>query len=391
MTTIIRAAGAAEFLALIPRLAGFRPVDSLVLVPFRGSRTLGVMRVDLPPDDAEVDSIAATLIGMVCRVREADAVALVVYTGRELRDGERLAYADLAAAIEAKADACGLRVADALCVGADAWGSYLHPEHGGSLDDLADDALLDLPDNLRGPLGDQSTGTALPEYDDSARLAVARALAALDEAVAAVCSATGTEDAARRDLATLDPQALAAACALEDIPALFEDALDWDPARLRPHDAATLVWCAARPALRDIALVQWCADIEEGDAALDAQLRWEDGEEYPDALASRMWGEGSRPDPTRLDAALELLRHVAALAPAELRAGPLAAAGWLSWALGRSTHAALYAEEALAVEPDHGLSGILLSMVGAGHLPDWAFERPASFHSSPTTAKAVRS
>ena len=45
----------------------------------------------------------------------------------------------------------------------------------------------------------------------------------------------------------------------------------------------------------------------------------------------------------------------------------------LSWALGRSTHAALYAERACEVDPEHGLSQIVLSFVQAGHLPDWAF------------------
>jgi hypothetical protein len=53
----------------------------------------------------------------------------------------------------------------------------------------------------------------------------------------------------------------------------------------------------------------------------------------------------------------------------------LAAAAWISWALGRSTHAAWYAERALEIEPGHGLSEIVATMIGAGHLPEWAFER----------------
>ena len=93
------------------------------------------------------------------------------------------------------------------------------------------------------------------------------------------------------------------------------------PRRLAPFDAAALIWCLARPALRDIALVQWCGGIAAGDEALDAQLRWESGEEYPAHLAMQMWGEGERPDPDRLEAALALSRRIAAAAPRAVRAG----------------------------------------------------------------------
>ena len=66
---------------------------------------------------------------------------------------------------------------------------------------------------------------------------------------------------------------------------------------------------------------------------------------------------------------------VAALTAAPRRAGALAVCGWLSWALGRSTHADRYARKALAAEPDHGLASIVRSFVSAAHLPDWAFRR----------------
>ena len=174
----------------------------------------------------------------------------------------------------------------------------------------------------------------------------------------------------------VDPQALATVCALDDLPTLFEEALGWDAASLEPFDAAALTWCLARPALRDIALVQWCGGMAAGDEALDAQLRWESGEEYPTHLAMQMWGEGERPDPDRLEAALALSRRIAAAAPREVRAGPLATCAWLAWALGRSTHAERYAAMACDIEPEHGLAEIVRSFVHAGHLPDWAFRRP---------------
>src|SRR6188768_2730126 len=104
MTTIVKAANAAEFLTLVPRLLGFHATRSLVLVPFSGTRTLGAMRVDLPDGStgADVDCAASTLIGMVCKVSAADAVALVAYTDRRFgHDG--IPHALLARALHERA------------------------------------------------------------------------------------------------------------------------------------------------------------------------------------------------------------------------------------------------------------------------------------------------
>ncbi|MET0296519.1 MAG: DUF4192 family protein, partial [Microbacterium sp.] len=338
MTTIVKAADAAEFLSLVPRMLGFTPRRSLVVIPFAGARSLGAMRFDLPDDDAAVDRIAATVIGMACRVSSADAVALVVYADESATSGApRRALTD---ALEGRAHACGLDVTDAMWVASDGWGRY-----GG-------DGLVRELSELGGrtSAGDQASGADLPEAARADRDAVSRALSAFGGAVRVLCgpdAATGRVSAVDAcdlpaDDGRVDPQALAAVCALDDLPALFEGMLAWDATSLAPFDAATIAWCLARPALRDIALVQWCRGQSGGDEALDAQLRWEDGEEYPAHLAMQMWGEGERPDPERLAAALGLARRVAALAPPSHRAGSLATAAWISWALGRSTHADLY-------------------------------------------------
>ncbi|MET0734523.1 MAG: DUF4192 family protein [Microbacterium sp.] len=384
MTTIVKAANAAEFVSLVPHLLGFHPTRSLVVVPFAGTRSLGAMRFDLPEDD--VDACAATIIGMVCRVREADAAALVTYTDDRFEESGGMPCLSLVDALRTHADACGLRITDALCVAADGWGSFLDPgvpPQGHALADLDHG-----PDGLDVPVaaGDQAAGAVLPHADPGEREDVARALESLAAAVEVLCgpdasAARGTRiggDAAeteRRADARIDPRSLAAACVLDDLPALFESALGWDAASLSPFDAATLVWCLSRPALRDIALTQWGGGLSAGDEALDAQLRWEAGEEYPVHLAMRLWGEGDRPDPARLAAGLELARRVAAVAPRAAQPGPLATAAWISWALGRSTHAERYAHAAREIEPEHGLSEIVLSFVAASHLPDWAFRR----------------
>lgn len=407
MTTTVRAADAAEFLSVIPRMLGYHPRRSLVLIPFRGSRSLGAMRFDLPGGEPDaIDRVASTVIGMVCRLPEADAVATIAYTDDTFARTGGMPHADLADALERRAEACGLRLTDALCVAGDGWGSYLDaacPDEGRPLAQLAS---APGPATLPEPRGDQSSGAELPSTDLAERERVARALGSLEEAVRVLCGGAGVggstgedSDAAitGRDAAgavaavsvdapageasgdqepgRVDPRALAAVCLLDDLPGFYEDALTWDADALDPFRAAALAWCLSRPSLRDVALVQWSGDLDSGDEALDAQLRWESGEEYPPDLAMRMWGEGSRPDADRLQSALRLTRRVAAAAPRAFRPGPLAMCAWLSWALGGSTHAEAYASHARQIDPEHGLSEIVLSFVLAGHLPDWAFQR----------------
>lgn len=383
MSTIVKVASAAEFLSLVPRMLGYEPTRSIVMVAFEGSRSLGALRFDLPDGTSDsVDRVAATVVGMVCRLPTADAVAVVAYTDHGF-DGERMPHRDVFDAIRRRTDACGLRTADALCVAADAWASEFDPDTP-----LGGRSLEELEIVPRGAEGivvtgrDQGTGADLPHVDAAVGDRVGRALRAFDRAVRTVCALDADEPADESvtppDQARIDPSALAAVCALDDLPALFEESLEWRADALEPYDAATLAWCLTRPALRDVALVQWTGTIGDGDDAFKAQLQWESGREYPSHLAMRLWGEGDRPDPDRLEGALELVRYVAASVPPASRPGALAMCAWLSWALGRSTHAAAYAERACEIEPEHGLSQIVLSFVHAGHLPDWAFRRASA-------------
>ncbi len=373
MQTIVTAAGAAHFLSLVPHLLGYRPRNSIVVVPMRGGRSLGALRLDVPPDDdVELcDQVASSILGMVCRIPEADAAVTVVYTDVAIAATSDLPHSRLVRALQRSADACGLRLTDALTVAADGWGSHfdvLTPEGGRSLLDLETvPAGVDLP----GVIGDQASGAVLPQHSAAERREVGGARRSLECALTFLCGMPGT---AKRD-ERIDPAALTAACLLDDLPALFEGALTWDVERMSPMQAAMLGWCLSRPSLRDVALVQWATDSAGGEAALDAQRRWEDGEPYPDDLGMIMWGDGARPDPDRLEAGLALVRHVAALTPKRQRPGALAMCAWLSWALGRSSHAERYTEQALTIDPNHGLSEIVQSFVQAGHLPDWAFRR----------------
>lgn len=370
---VVSVTSSASFLALVPRLLECTPRQSLVLVPFAESRSLGAMRVDLPPTDRSVsdESIASTVIGMACKVARTDAVAIVVYADGALADLADLPHRALVDAAIARADICGLRVIDALVVGADGWKSYLSPSS----------AVPHPRSELTAPPlsepefpfdDDQFAAAGLPQVDP----AVSRSMLAVLRKIERVLGGAHERRALPllKRAATADP----AAAFIADPPVLLEDALACAPFDLDAAQLAAVAFCLARPSLRDVALMQWAADLATGDAVLHAQTAFHRGKPFPDDLARPMWGEGAHPDPDRLRRALELCRFVAAALPRERRTGALSACAWLAWARGRGSHAATYAETALEIDADHGLSAIMLDIIDAGRLPEWVFERPTS-------------
>lgn len=333
-TTIHRATQPSDFLAAVPALLGYQPTESVVVVPFAGPRTVGAMRFDLPSVE-NASHLASVAAGMVCKVESATGLAIVVYGGRSQAEA-------VGEAISQTAAECGLNVIDRFYVTGGGWGFI-----GGD----AVSPMPEIPEHLAAmiPESDQHTGANLPEIDEALAREVAKAIPA-DLALSLAMQGTDPLD-------------------------LFEGALSWDGSSLEAQSAAAMIAMMNRPALRDIALVQWAHGFAAGESALDAQVAWESGVEYPKNLAMVMWGEGPRPAAERLVAALTACRHLAALAPEDAVVGPLSAAAWLSWALGRSTHADVYSRRALAIDPEHGLSQIVGSFIQAGHLPAFAFSR----------------
>lgn len=369
MPTIVRAGSSADFLALVPHLLECTPKRSLAVVTFSAGRSVGAIRVDLPDpaDGAGVDSVASTVIGMACKVSRTDAFAAVVYTDQGLADAETVPHRALIDALLSRADICGLRVTDALLVGPDGWDSYLTPSPDGAQPLTQIVAHPDLPPTAALE-GDQSSAAELPVVGSDAAIAVASLLADVEHLLSR--SPRGRRLPTRRRTAAaelLDD--------LSDPPAVFESVVTSASPLDVPHTAA-VAFCLQRPALRDVALMQWTGDLATGDATYGAQCAFAGGHVFPEALARPMWGDGARPDPARLNRALEVCRQVAAATPPAGRAGPLAACAWLAWATGRSTHAAAYADSARAIEPDHGLADIVKTLVDHAHLPEWVFARP---------------
>lgn len=368
MSTVIRATDSAEFLGIVPLLAGFTPRRSIVILPFQGSRTHGAMRIDLPRDGIPLDRYADSAIGLVSRVSGTEAVAVVAYVDDPVQstpDGLVLPYAVALDELLGCAEDAGLRIVDALCVTPDGWASYLEaepalhpaaPVHAGPVPGVGDVS------------GDQQSGTELPRIDLAEKERVGGALRDLSDLL--------DRPGAVRD-ERVNPEALAAAAMLDDIPAFYELVLD-ARGEMPPFAVAALLWCLERPAYRDVALLQWAAGHAVGTQALGAQLDFaQRGRSLPDDLGDIFLGHGATPDADRLQFALDIVRSAAAKAPRAARPAPLTAAAWLSWALGRSSHAGHYLDTVSEIDPEYGLAALLGSMIDAAVLPEWTFRRTA--------------
>ena len=318
MTTTVKAGTPAQLLSLVPSLLGYIPSDSLVVVPFLGSRSLGAVRLNLPSDGEVARDAAMAALGIVIKCG-GDALASVVYaSGSEAAQKAALVEAEL--------------WVQSLNAGIGTKGSFLVNEIGwaasdgaiGLIDELAYDPALKpgpvppLPEGIEGVMVTEER----PTPEDAVALATAVSLGEL-----------GTH-----------PDALS----------LWAELID-------------------SPSVRDIALGTICYGVLAGDGFVAAQRGWEAGEGYPTDLAQFMWGDGARPNHHALENALRTTLLVAAsLKGKPAQWGSLTTASWLAWALGKSSEAEHYAKQALELEPG-GLAEIVLAFVNSGHLPSWAF------------------
>lgn len=365
MTTVLRASDSAQFLSIVPALAGFTPRESIALLPFHGTRSDGAMRLDLPDAAVPVLHYAAAAVELVVRVPGTDAVAVVVYTDelpQRTPDGLVLPHAVMVDTLLGCAEGAGLRAVEALCVTPEGWARY----------DDAEPAMHPLSDIVPPPdasalgdvSGDQFSGAGLPPVSAAEEQQVARVLRGLDGALP-----SGPAEASD----PADAEVIAAYALLDDIPAFLEAvALAREP--LQPLAAAALVWCLGRPPVRDAAIAQWATDHRRGIRTMEAQLAFAaSGAPVPDDIGRVFLGRGPAPDGERLRTALHAVRHATALAPREARPGPLTVAAWLSWALGRATHAGRYLDMAREIDPDYSLALLLDTMMCGAVLPEWAF------------------
>lgn len=123
MTTILKAEGKGELLTAVTTLLGYTPTESLVIAPFRGTRSHGALRVDLPTA-TDADALAAYTaewLGTVVRLGGVTMIAAAIYT-----DGDQARHALLAETLRTMCDLLGLDVAAIFYATPATWGRVLH-------------------------------------------------------------------------------------------------------------------------------------------------------------------------------------------------------------------------------------------------------------------------
>ncbi|WP_167140361.1 DUF4192 family protein [Diaminobutyricimonas sp. TR449] len=383
MPTVVKAQQPQDFLALVPQLAGFQPRNSVVLVAFRGKRTCGAMRFDLPNSTSPKvhKAMALTIVGMLCKIPGVDALVPVVYTDELIGDGP-VAQLGFARALIRRARLSGLQVRDALCHAADGWASYLDPDLAvRPLREVAESPVNDLID---AELPDAADGARLPDADLVVKEQVGRALRDLTRRIerfeADVEAYLEDPDTAIDDAGSdLDDRAAVLddfEAGLDDPMLMFEAALHAGPEALDPAACARLLFCVQHPPTRDAVMLQFAWGIKIGEAVLDSNLRYASDhtvDEVIEEASRRLLGDAPRPDPGRIEQAVHLLKWLATVAPRAARPAPLVMLAWLNWALGRGTSAALLIVRALEIDAEYGMATLLRQLFASGRLPEWAF------------------
>jgi hypothetical protein len=393
MKTIVKASTAQDFLALVPQLVGFESEESIVFVAFRGKRSIGAMRYDLPVHETSSAHrrIATSLVGIVSKLPDVDAVLPVVYTAQPFAGEKGMPNDEFVRLLVDRFEFSGIDVKDALCVAGDGWGSYLYestPPGGRPLAAIRDSRIGEaIPADDRRPLGSVEEWASLPTVDLAVSERVARRIATLAEVLhwlraerrrdphAAIPIGTNRSESAPSSLGDAQIEAVLDAYLLDDLPYFVETVFQCDPAELPDRTAAMLIHVAQSPALRDVLLMQWAFDRATGDRVLDDAVRFTAGEDAG-ALdtSSLMMGEGPRPDPDRIESAILIAKSLVSRAPRAHRPPLLSILAWLNWALGRSSVAGRFVDASKAIDPHYGFAEIIETMLGRGMLPEWAFE-----------------
>lgn len=392
MTTIIKADSAHDFLALVPELAGFHPVESAVLVIFRANRTCGALRSSLPrtTDPEALNALASSLIGMACKIPGADALVPVIYTGERFGSESTPPRGELTDALIFHAELSGFSVRDALCVAGDGWASYLDaaaPAGGHSLALIAGSTVTARLDAER-----EAHGAPGRPRDDQHGPAIAHATAdrALRQRVNALIkrlrSLANDPHALSLSPSVAQPRELAA---LLDLPQLAEEAITKPVEQLTELDTAALLYGMQNAQTRDELLLHWAFGEQAGERARHANLRCAAGESCAGVESARLlWGDGPRPDPKRIASAIVLLTELAGRAPRASKPAVLSMLAWLNWALGRSSRAAVYLRMVFEIDGRYSFAGLLDRMLSAGRLPEWAFAVPLAHQGTNTKPKS---
>ncbi|WP_353809370.1 DUF4192 family protein [Agromyces sp. SYSU T00194] len=384
-----------DLLAVVAELVGFRPERSVVCIAARGDRRTAAMRADLPADArrrAGEVAIARALESMLRRVGEVGTVVVVVYAPETFAAERGIPRPTLGRSVHAALVAAGHPVADVLCVAADGWGSYLDdgcPRTGRPLREI-DASPLAARQTVRSAYTTETLAALPPVVPEFARAV----RDACDEVIDGPRRPRGVAfGAAAVDPAASGPEA----ASLPDPVAIAEELVGWRPGDADPEPLGRLLAVLQFPIHRDVVLLQIAFGLEIGLLAAERQevhalRRLVDGRPMDDLVAEEvargshdhdivlhelLIGVGGRaPDARRIDAAVEVLRLVTACAAPEDRVEPYCVLAWLAWARGRGSVAAAYLDEAAGIDPGHGMTDLLRTVIGSGRVPEWSYREP---------------
>jgi hypothetical protein len=400
--TVVKTREAHDFLALVPELVGFRPENSVVLVAFRGNRTCGALRFSLPePGAAETLTrrIVTTIVGMMCKIPRVDGLVPVIYTDDRFSDAAGMPADAFARVLIQRSELSGFRVPDAFCVGSDGWGSYLDPDcpaDGRPLGDIADSSVHRvIPADKRRGFASLHSGAELPNVDLATKERLARLLRRYRRLASESASAP---ELVRTIGDVLDPVKTA------------ETLMESGGGAMSVEEAAVLLLLVQSPGTRDQMMLQFAFGEQVGTEVFEVNLHYaaiqratglsmDDivreemkrksaepagvGGDEPPELPGQQTSElmmgltVHRPDPERILRAIDLLKAAVATAPRYARPAPFCMLAWLSWALGRGSVAGIFIDRALQIDPGYGMALLLETLIGSGHVPEWAYAVPS--------------
>ncbi|SJN07991.1 hypothetical protein FM113_00335 [Leucobacter sp. 7(1)] len=134
----------ADFLAALPRLFGFDPEDSLVVLRFSGTRSVEAARIDLPAEPSPEGIVhALTMLRTVLtslsdmtpgRLAQASqpitGLGLAILTSAQFGNSLEPPWAELARHITRDCRDAEIEITALCCRAADGWGDYLEPNPG---------------------------------------------------------------------------------------------------------------------------------------------------------------------------------------------------------------------------------------------------------------------
>ncbi|PPH37776.1 hypothetical protein C5C28_03470 [Rathayibacter rathayi] len=378
---IVRASEIQDLLAAVPSIIGIRPEESVVVVPFLGTRAGGGFRLPLPERvrRAEVEALARGCARLMETMPRATAVLVVVYTSVGYAEERGIPQLQLGRAILRRLERTRLGIVAVACVAGDGWGRYTEPEEC-----RQPRPLLEIQRSETGVL-------ARAVVDEPLDLGALSALPAVDEADRVLVA-----------------QVLERAPLLGDTVAIVERWLTGPPDVRREGLIVRMLQC---PPLRDGVTVQIASTAEMGAMQARSQDRLErlsaqtgesvsllaereflagSGDDHDHEMSVLLLGSGRAPERERLAQATRLLARAAALAPEGARSPVLTVLAWCWWARGVSSLAALHLAEALRLDPDNSMAQLYASLFATRALPDWVLDGAAEALDAASTCRGER-